>query len=643
MTLKKFIALCLCGAMASCALSGCAKKQTLPDEINANEIISMQALDSAKMTVTIRAEYNVNNAAIIAALKKKFPEVNFVSVFHCTQETQYELRQSLLGNNAEDIVISPSMKSVSDIAPKCLLDLSSGKFTGNYIGSALDSCALDGKLYYLPGPSSMYGIVYDKTMFAQHGWQVPHSYDEFVSLVKAINATGIRAIQPSCKYARQAQMVLTMFAYDNAFDGVENNQWIKKYQSGTSSMTGHIESALSRYVALRDAGILKSSDFDMQPGNRSDMLYKYHTCAMIIENEQAERYAQQYKSDHQYGMMPFWCDNGKTSDHLMSTPNYYLGVSARLVESKYAAKLKKVNEILAYISTPAGQLAINGGTMTQISNVKGTPYTKSEFNADIQDTINKGNLVPEVELMASGNNNAAEKALQTDLRKLLDGKIQTSGLAADCDAARDKALSSPLDRGKKIGQAGTDFTVLQTGLFIADALKEKAGADIGLCLVGTTRCGMTSRIFKGDLYTADISSLSLSVGKTSGKANDQKLWLVSMTGSELTKLIKQAYQADFDEEVPDIPYYVASGLKIEFAPWAKDKLVSVKLAGGGALESSKTYTVALWGWPFDSDCPGTVEKVFSDTSDSIIASAVSSAGTLMPINDGRFTLNYSAR
>jgi ABC-type glycerol-3-phosphate transport system substrate-binding protein len=636
--MKKLLAVLLCAASLFGVLSGCG--QSASSVMPKNEILTMKALDTGKMTVTIRAEYNVNNEAIRSALAAKFPDVNFVSVFHCSQETQYELRQSLTGGSAEDIVISPNMKSIADIAPDKLLDLSAESFVDSYNGSSLEACQLDGKLYYLPGPSSVFGIVYDKTLFAQNGWTVPRSYDEFIALVKTIDASGIRAIQPSCKYPRQAQIVLTMFNYADTFAGVDNFKWQKNYQAGTASMKGHLDAALARYKELNADGVIRPEDFDMQPGNRSAMLYTDHTCAMIIENEQAELYARQANSDHEYGMFPFWSGNDPDDDYLMSAPGYYIGINAALGQKGNEKKLAAVKKALEYISTPEGQLAINGSKTTQISNIAGAAFTKNSFNADIADTVSKGNLVPEVELMASGNANAAEKALKKSLRKYLEGSEDADKVMADCDAARTKALSAGVDRGEKVGSAAQNFTCLETGLFIADALKNKAGADIGLCYVGTVHCGMVGRIYKGDIYSADVGSLSLSVGQTSGDPNDKKLWLVSMTGSELKGLLKTGCAFDPNDNVPNIPYYVASGLEISFAPWQEDKLVSVTMADGSALDEGRTYTVALWGWPFESACPGTVEKVYDDACDDILTSAIQQAGDLKPFDDGRFSLVY---
>lgn len=84
--------------------------------------------------------------------------------------------------------------------------------------------------------------------------------------------------------------------------------------------------------------------------------------------------------------------------------------------------------------------------------------------------------------------------------------------------------------------------------------------------MGTTHCGTVGWIYQGVLYETDVNALSLSVGQTSKDPNDKRLWLVSMTGAQLLKLLNQGYIFQPKDNVPNIPYYVASGLKIKFAP-----------------------------------------------------------------------------
>lgn len=628
---------CILTASAALLLSGCSKASVVPDnQVLLDQLLTMDALSDNKTTITIRAEYNVNNENIRKALQEKFPDTNIVMVFHCSEQTQYELRQSLLGGTGEDIIISPNMKPISDIASDSLMDLSSESYVDNYKGSSLSDSTVDGKIYYLPGPSSIYGIVYDKTLFAENGWSVPHSYDEFVELVKTIGATGIRAFQPTCKYARQAQMVFTMFNYAETFSGTENYNWLVDYQNGDASMSRHIENALTRYQSLNQADIIQPEDFDVQPGNRSKMIYNDHTAAMIIETENAAHYAEQAGSDHEYGMFPFYSGNTEADQYVMSAPSYYIGLNKDLNDTKNTKKLAVAKQIMNYISTPEGQLALSGGTMTQISNVEGTEEPDSPLLENVLPTIRMGHAVPEVDLMASGNNNAAETALVKDLRKYLEGTEDAVTLMQDCDQARTKALAAGIDKGTEEGTASATFSRIQTGLFIADVLKEKASADIGLCLGGTIRDGMVGQIYQGTIYTKDISSLSLSVGTVGKDPNDKKLWLVEYTGEQLKALLETATKLVINDNVPNLPYYTASGLKIEFAPTREDKIASVTMADGSDVINDKTYTVALWGWPFEESCQGKVLQVYDDSINTILTDAIHEKSTISPFTDDRF-------
>gem|GEM_PF-334115 len=634
-------------------LGGCASKAAVPDATveapalpqgaATDEVLTFSPVSQDRMLITVRTEYNIDDAYMEQALEKAFPDVDFVFTLHCSSVTSYELRQSLLSGTAEDIILSPNMPSISDIAADTLLDLSGGSFADAYRGSALESCELAGKLYYLPGPANIYGIVYDKTLFEANGWEVPQSYSAFIELVRTIDATGIRAFQPTCKYARQAQMVFASFFYDDVFRGVENYRWLTDYQTGSASMAGHLEPAFERYAALADADVIRAADFDVQPGNRSSMMYADHACAMIIENQLAESYAKQYGSDHAYAMMPFWCGDGADNDLLVSLPNYYLGVNARLDDAGNEDKRAKVQEILAWTATPDGQLALAGGTLSMVASVKNTPTAVTDFNARIQGTIAKGNCVAEVNLMASGNSNAAETALQKGLRAFLEGTQSAAEVMAACDAARDKALAVGFDYGTPIGEAVTDLTRLQTGLFVAEVLRARADADIGLCIVGQLDCGELGRIYEGAVTDKDVEQLSLSVGKTSSIENDKKLWKLSMTGAELERFLSRPYTEINKDSIWNQPYFVASGLHITFAPWADaaEKLVSVMRADGTPLDASVAYTVALWCWPFAESCAFPVLQVFDDDDVELLWAAVVAQSPIAIPDAGSVALDWS--
>ncbi len=53
----------------------------------------------------------------------------------------------------------------------------------------IDSTSVDGKTYLLMSNMNVNGIYYDKAMFDEHGWEVPRTWDEFLSLCEEIKTT----------------------------------------------------------------------------------------------------------------------------------------------------------------------------------------------------------------------------------------------------------------------------------------------------------------------------------------------------------------------------------------------------------------------------------------------------------------------
>ena len=608
-----------------------------------NEVLTLSPVRQDKMLITIRTEYDIDYDYMEAALEKQFPDVDFVFVLHWTGDTPYELRQSLAGGTAEDILLSAFMPAVNDLAPKKLMDFSARDFTSRYQAPSLKNCQLDGHLYYLPGPSDMFSIIYNKTMFAEHGWQLPHSRSEFLQLCRTINASGIRALQPTCKNAPDAQLLFTSFVYKGLFAGLDNYKWLTEYQRGLVPMKGHMEPAFKNYDELRDCGLVRSSDFEIRRANRSKMEYTDEKCAMIIETQMAEQYAELYKSRSKFAMMPFWNGDSADSDYLVTKQNYFVGVNAGLEKPENAKKLAKVMDVIAWMSTPQGQKAISGGSITMLPSVKNTAMDFDEFNTGVRSEIAKEKFAPYVNFMASGANNAVQSTLAAGLKAYLDGKMSAAEVMKSCDQVRNEVLRKGIERGAVVGRAKENFTKLETGLFIADTFKKKTKADIGLCLVGKINYGTVARLYKGDVTEKDLSMLTLMLEKKPQYPEDKKLGVVSMTGAQIMALLKRPFTEHDSESFRNVPYFVASGLKIVFAPWAPDdsKLKSVTLADGSPLDGGKQYTVALWYWPFDAKCPYRTLKIYDDSCDDIFKDAVRKAGELEPIRNGCFMLDWS--
>jgi 5'-nucleotidase len=112
------------------------------------------------------------------------------------------------------------------------------------------------------------------------------------------------------------------------------------------------------------------------------------------------------------------------------------------------------------------------------------------------------------------------------------------------------------------------------GDFLADALREAAGADVALMNPG----GLRADIDAGPLTFGDVYEVL---------PFDNTVSLVTMTGDELRRLLKAAYGGRKD-------IFQVSGLKISLARCpGPDRLQGVTLANGKPLVPAKLYRVAM--------------------------------------------------
>ncbi len=97
------------------------------------------------------------------------------------------------GSNAVDVFMYPAGgEMVSAGIPEVALDLSGEAWAGNYEEWATTANTVDGKLLGFSTWGVDYeGIMYNKTLFTEKGWEVPTTWADFVALCDTIQADGI--------------------------------------------------------------------------------------------------------------------------------------------------------------------------------------------------------------------------------------------------------------------------------------------------------------------------------------------------------------------------------------------------------------------------------------------------------------------
>lgn len=626
-----------------------------------NEIMTIEDVNDGRMVIVIDTQYNVSTSDIEQVVESKFPEVNVVLRLQNTPDSVYQTQKSLEYGLLGDIFFCTTGLSKDENLGKYFMDLSDMPFINNYYQNALDGVAVNGKIYMLPGFSGFYGIIYDKTLFLEQGWEVPQSRDEFIALCKTINeTTGNQAFMPTLRFGRMAMMLSHAFHYKDVIAGAKNQTWLQEYRMGEAGFSGHMEPMFEGMKELFDAGVLSLECLEIEAGVRSAMLYKEHTTAMTMESQNALFYAKNAESDHEYGMMPFWNGNDEDDDYLVSTPGFQIYANKELELPQYAKKREKVIEILDYLSTPEGQRSLMSEESAAISNVKGTDASAGgDFMADVEDTIAKGNIFHEVRYTDLTNNNPFQVAFREALIGYLEGTMDLKAAMEYCDEAMQEVYQSEQPKETVYGEVTENFTVMETSEFVADIFRKKAGADVGLVLAKKLTYGETGNFFAGDITDTMLNFVSLDY--VSGREPSyNQLVTVQLTGAQILSILNYPYLNRESSDNPSVwlnsnqpSYWVPSNLKLEYAPLLpQNGVLNITNMDGSTFDLEKTYKVAIWNGCFsnievkdyfDEDtlaAMADVVPVSDETSIELIKSAVEEAGVISPPDDGRITIRW---
>lgn len=377
MNVKKLITLSLASLLT---LSGSAA-ETLAASVDSTEVT--KSTDTENDTERIQLVFEFQDGRISdqfeSTLESLFP-VDIVMDKVLSTNPYLRLKEELTHDMAPDFVLCEYIRRIEDdVLSEYFYDLGAQSFVNNYYLSAIESCtSSDGGLYYIPGPSYVYGIVYDKTAFAELGLTVPGNYSEFVKLIQDVDAMGltgtepdlntaevpVRSFVPTMRWRDMTQIIFNTMNYEDTFRGITNAKWLTDYQNGEGTMVGHMEAAAEKYLKLFDDGVLSLDLWDVIPGYRSRKLYDYHTSLMTIESQQTFEFNQVFNEEkpenqHEIGLMPIYTSDDPDSGYLYAIPRSFIGITGQGAADP--AKLEALLRIMDYLSTPEGQKLLISG------------------------------------------------------------------------------------------------------------------------------------------------------------------------------------------------------------------------------------------------------------------------------------------
>lgn len=606
-------------------LSGCSAS----DSNKSEDVLTQKAASKGKTQITVLVKYAFTINEFEKAVEKQFPDIDLVQVGNYTRNMGIEEYAARLEHDdIPDIVMTWPLDVGREYWSDRLLDLSGMEFSSRYNTSMLNDISTDGKLYYLPGPAQVRGIVYNKTLFKEKGWEVPKDYEGFLELCKTIEASGIRSIQLGFQNQEVLDTAFVGYNFGNYFSRPQDLEWMDDYNQGIGSFGEQFGGALDVFQQMTDAGVWKASDLEIDYSEREKMLFT-RQCAMVEDSSLMAKmgYSQTGTSD-EFALMPFF-NPGSNNDWARLYMVCYIGLNKHLAEPENKDKYDLVMEIMNYISTVEGQKMLSTDTGAMYSSlIDATPPDVPEIEALIP-ALNQGRYAVFPTL---GN---AQGALREGLAGMLKGTLTKEDVIRMAD---EQNLFPPVTESPKLlGEASESFSLTDTGNFVADAMRTWGDCELALYLDNGkdgnyNGKGISGRIYAGDITTSDIDRIMPDL-----KANDSgALWKASISGEDLLAVLENSVSVENNQTGW---FYYFSGLKMEFDPTAEpgNRVKKITTSDGSAIDPARNYTIVVTEESVPEEYLQNCSKTDSLSYD-IVTRAVESAGTISPAKDGRFVL-----
>ncbi|MEG2200214.1 MAG: extracellular solute-binding protein, partial [Anaerovorax sp.] len=561
--------------------------------------------------------------------EKKFPQLDIIQVGNYTADmgiAEYEAR--LKNNDLTDMVMTWPLDVGEEYWEDCLMDLSALPLSSKYATAMLNDISRHGKLYYLPGPSQVRGIVYNKTLFQENGWVVPDNYEGFIQLCKDIEAAGIRSLQLGLGNKEVLDTAFVGYGYESSFSKPENMQNIENYNQGKGSFADNFMPALETFQNLLDEGVLQKGDLKITYDDREKMLFN-RQCAMIEDSVLLTRKGMEVNGcTDEFALMPFFNPNAENSDWARLYPVCYIGLNKQLTKDENKEKLACVMDLVEYISTPEGQIALAGDTDAMFSALKGVHPVETKEAVQLRPALEEGRYA----IFPTLKN--AQEALRSGLAGMVEGQLTM----ADVVKMVDKQNSSPPIPmiPTVIGKATEDFTLIDTGNFITDAMREKTGCEIALFLDNgkdgkSNQKGVSGRLYQGEITTIDIEKRIMPDFKYGEKGEIRK---ITMSGEDLRNTLEYAIPVE-NKKVGWFYYF--SGLNMEYDPTAKPgtRIHKIRDLDGKEIDPQRIYSIAVT----DENVPNEYVKTSKKTGilvKDVVVEAIVDAGVIQPAKDNRF-------
>ena len=244
---RKLLAVLLGTTMMMTALAGCGAKEEAAapaaepaveeaapaEEAPAEEAPAEDAAEAEPVTLTILAGQSTTDAGIEdmidEALAEQYPHITLE--WECVDwgnDFQPKMQQ-YMQSGLPDIMIGKA-QDVATYAPQGILGEIDETYLSRGLDAARENVTIDGKTYGMVYNALYQGVYYNKTMFAENGWEVPETQEELQAIIDDCIAKGITPFASHMVDTWSIGNVTMQFMMNDVFNN--DPTWGDKFRAG---------------------------------------------------------------------------------------------------------------------------------------------------------------------------------------------------------------------------------------------------------------------------------------------------------------------------------------------------------------------------------------------------------------------------
>ena len=442
---KSIISLLMAASMVAATVAGCGNsagetEANAPADTQANAetdapetqpAATEEVADGEAVTLTVLAGQSTTDAGIEdmidEALAEKYP--NITLEWECVDwgnDFQPKMQQ-YMQSGLPDIMIGKA-QDVATYAPQGVL----GEIDGTYLDKGLDAArenvTVDGNTYGLVYNALYQGVYYNKTMFAENGWEIPKTQDELQAIIDDCNAKGITPFASHMVDTWSIGNVTMQFAMNDVFN--TDPTWGDKFRAGEVTYSdSEVMQTVYEYNKLIYDNTFKETFSTEQTDCDAKMVLE--EAAMKVSGSWSIQNFLDIDESFDFGIFPFPNQTGDSK--LIFEPNITIMTSA---ESEYQDAINCVLDVLTSDQALAVEIYDYTKTASMLKDV--SPTFTNPSQADIDKYASEGMIVD----VTLGNNQLVWGGFQEENAKDIAAWLQGDISFEDCLTASDARVDS---------------------------------------------------------------------------------------------------------------------------------------------------------------------------------------------------------